>query len=579
VTGRYLFIFLLVFALLAFAQIAGAQPTSSLPHVPGRVLVQFKQGITESQANAVLTALSSRSVGQVPQTGVHIVQLPPNANEAAFANVFAARPEINFAELDRILRPADLTPNDPWYANWQWYLPKISAPAAWSTSIGSASIIIAIVDTGVYGAHEDLASKLVPGWNIYSNNSDTSDVYGHGTQVAGTAAAMGNNGIGVASVCWNCSIMPIRVSDSTGSATYSALASGTTWAADHGARVANMSFIVSDSSTVSSAARYFQQKGGVVTSSAGNYSAFDSTADNPYILTVSATDPNDNLYSWSNTGKNVDVAAPGCVYTTANGGGYTSGCGTSFSAPIVAGVAGLILSANPSLSPSQVTKILQQSADDIGAPGWDPSFGWGRVNAAKAVSMALSNITTTTAPAVSFQSPLSGATISGTAGIQVSASSSAGVTSVTLYVDNVLTGTSTVSPYAWSVNTTSLSNSSHSLMAVAKDTLGNSSSAAISVTVNNSVPDATPPTASVTSPANGATVSGNITVSVTAADNVGIASLDLLVDGTSAGTDTAAPYTFKVNTAKWVKGAHTLQARARDAAGNVGLSAVVTVYK
>src|SRR6185369_4047715 len=115
-----------------------------------------------------------------------------------------SQPEVVFAELDRIYEPQTVTPNDPWYANWEWHLKKISAPTAWSTTTGSNSVTIAIIDTGVYASHEDLASKLVSGWNVYSNNSDTSDVYGHGTQVAGAAAAASNNGLGVASVCWGC---------------------------------------------------------------------------------------------------------------------------------------------------------------------------------------------------------------------------------------------------------------------------------------------------------------------------------------------------------------------------------------
>ena len=126
--------------------------------------------------------------------------------------------------------------------------------------------------------------------------------------------------------------------------------------------------MVTTSSTVTSAARYFYDHGGVVTSAAGNYSTFDSTTDNPYILTVSGTDLNDALYSWLNTGNNVDLAAPGCAgNTTTNGGGYASACGTSF-APIVAGVAALVLSRNPSLPPAQVTTILRQSSDHLG-PG------------------------------------------------------------------------------------------------------------------------------------------------------------------------------------------------------------------
>src|SRR5438445_434046 len=155
---------------------------------------------------------------------------------------------------------------------------------------------------------------MLPGWNVYDNNSDTSDVYGHGTSVAGVAAATSNNGAGVASVAWGCKLLPVRISDLNGYATYSTIASGLTYAADHGARVANVSFRASDSSTVASAAQYFQSKGGVVAMAAGNESTFVSSADNPYVLTVSATDSNDALTSWSNTGNNIDLAAPGRVF-------------------------------------------------------------------------------------------------------------------------------------------------------------------------------------------------------------------------------------------------------------------------
>jgi thermitase len=477
-----------ILALIAAAGTVYGQPAARSSHVPGRLLVQFKAGVPDSRANGVLSSLQSWSTAQIAEIGVHIVQLPPGADENAFANAFRGRSEVAFAELDQLVPPADITPNDPWFANWESHLRKISAPTAWSTTTGSSAITIAIIDTGVDGTHEDLATKMVPGWNIYSNNSNTSDVYGHGTQVAGTAAAASNNGLGVASVCWNCMIMPVLVSDSGGNATFSNIASGITWAANHGARVAS-TWAVSDSSTVKSAAQYFQSKGGVVVAAAGNGSTFDSNPDNPYMLTISATDPNDNLYSWSNTGNNIDLAAPGCVYTTLKGGGYTTACGTSFSTPIVAGVAGLVLSVNPSLTPSQVTTILQQNADDFGPAGWDPSYGWGRVNAARAVAAAAS---VQSPPTVSFQSPTSGSTISGTVSTQVSASSTVGIASVSLYLDSVLTGTALASPYTWSVNTTTMNNGSHSFVAVAKDTLGNSSSTTSSVNVSNSVSDTSP---------------------------------------------------------------------------------------
>jgi hypothetical protein len=544
--------------------------------VRGRLLVKFRPEVTAEQAPAFVAGFQARISGELPRIGVQMIELPPQASERVYLNAFKARPEVAFAELDRIVPPADVTPNDPWYPN-EWHLPKISAPAAWSTTTGSSIITIAILDTGVDGTHEDLVSKMVSGWNFYDNNSDTADVYGHGTKVAGAAAAAGNNGKGVASLAWGCWIMPIRVSATNGYATYSAIANGITWAADHGARVANVSYRVTTSSTVSAAAQYFHSKGGVVVVSAGNESTFDSSADNPYILTVSATDPNDALYSWSNTGNNIDVAAPGCVYSTTRGGGYTSACGTSFSAPIVAGVTALVLSNNPGLTAAQVTSILQQSADDRGAAGWDPSYGWGRVNAAKAVVMAGGGTADTQPPVVSLLSPANGAVVSGTITIQVAASDNVGATSVSIAVDGALLCTLAAAPYSCSWNTTTAANGTHTLTATAKDAAGNAATASITVTLNNAA-DTTPPVIAITSPVSGSTVSGNLSVLVKATDNVGVVKVALYVDGSLSAASTTAPFTTKWNSRKAARGPHTLQTKAYDAAGNMGSSAPVTVY-
>jgi hypothetical protein len=337
---------------------------------------------------------------------------------------------------------------------------------------------------------------------------------------------------------------------------------------------------MSDSASISSSAQYFQSKGGVVTISAGNNSTFDASADNPYVLTVSATDSTDAMASWSNYGNNIDLAAPGVsIYTTTRGGGYGYWNGTSFSAPIVAGVAALILSVNPSLSGVDARSILEQSADDLGAAGWDSKYGYGRVNAARAVSKALSNGgPDTIPPTVSFASPANGATVSGTVNVQINASDNVAVQSVTFSVDGVGQGTAAVAPYNFSWDTTAVTNGSHTLTAQATDTSGNTSSTQISVTVNNSAPDTTPPTCSITSPTGGK-VGSSLTVTATASDNVGVTKVELWVDGKLSQTLTTPPWTFTLNTRRWAPGNHTLQCRAYDAAGNVGLSQVVTVTK
>ena len=356
--------------------------------VRGRILVQFRSETSSFRARSIVLSLGAQVDEEIPQIGVQVVKLPVAANEEAFVRAFAAQPEVAFAELDRLFPPDDITPNDYYYP-YEWHLTKISAPQAWTVTTGSSDVIIAIIDTGVDSTHPDLSGKMVSGWNFFDNNSNTSDVYGHGTAVAGAAAAISNNGMGVASLAWGCLIIPVRVSDTQGNASGSAIANGLRWAADNGARVANISYNVTGSATVTSAAKYFQQKGGVVTVSAGNDATFNPSPDNRYVLTVSASSNLDRVASFSNTGNNIDLSAPGTeILTTFSGGGYGYGSGTSFSAPIVAGIAALVMSADSTLSPAKVQDILEQSSDDLGPPGWDPGYGWGRVNAAKAVAMA-----------------------------------------------------------------------------------------------------------------------------------------------------------------------------------------------
>src|SRR4030095_14939753 len=270
------------------------RPSQEESFVPGRLLVKCRSDIVLDQARQIVAALGARDADQISQIGLHILELPYQANETAVLNSFAQRPEVDFAELDNRLRLEQMIPNDPFFSDPNaWGLQKIGAPDAWSISTGSSSLIIAILDTGVDGTHPDLASNMVPGRNIVGNNDDTHDVQGHGTMVAGTAAAATNNLIGVAGVAWNCRIMPIVIADSSGYATISDVAAGLTWAADHGARVANISFNATGYTTVSSAAKYFQSKGGVVAVAAGNGGSSVQIPDDPYLLTNGATDSSD----------------------------------------------------------------------------------------------------------------------------------------------------------------------------------------------------------------------------------------------------------------------------------------------
>ncbi|MGC4047162.1 MAG: S8 family serine peptidase [Armatimonas sp.] len=546
--------------------------------VPNRVLVHFREEATPVAKYLFRASAGATDLGEIHGTGIRVMHIPRGFSEAAMMAAMARQPEVESVELDEIYPPSDLIPNDTLFSN-QWALGKIAGPTAWSTSTGSNTITIAILDSGVDSTHPDLANKIVPGWNFYDNNSNTSDVFGHGTAVAGTATAASNNSTGVASVAWQCRLMPIRISDTSGNASTTTIASGLTWAADHGARVANISYACSSSSTVATAAKYFQDKGGVVVVSAGNSGTTSVALDNPYVLNVSATDANDALYSWSNRGTDVDLAAPGVVYTTNRGGGYGGWQGTSFSSPLVAGVAALVLSVRPALSGADVQNILCQSADDKGLIGKDTSYGWGRVNAARAVAMALSSAADTTPPVVGIASPTTGAIVSGTTSVSVNATDNRGVRSVDFYIDGSLQTSTTITPYAYSWNTKNWPNGIHTVGVVATDTSGNTASAQVIVTVNNIV-DIIAPTVAITSPAYGSKVGKSFTVTANASDNIGVVRVELWIDGTLDSTDTSAPYSFSVNTnaRKWAANtSHALICRAYDAKGNVGVSTTISV--
>jgi thermitase len=526
--------------------------TSSNPsdYVPDELLVQLRPGVSENRAQQIYQDQGAAVIDRLPQIRTHLVRIPAAALEKVQA-ALAHRPEFQFVEKNRIHAPV-VSPDDPYYLK-QWHLPAISAPSAWDLVRGEG-ITIAILDSGVDPTHPDLATKLVPGYNFYDNNTDAADVYGHGTEVAGSAAAVSNNNLGVTGVAWNALLMPIRVTGSNGYAYSSTLAQGLIWAADHGARVMNMSFFgVAGDSTITSAAQYVRNLGGVVVAAAGNCGCYDSTPENPYIISVSATDSSDNL--------------------------------ASFSSPITAGVVSLIMAANPGLAPAEVEQVLKTTADDLGDPGPDTSFGSGLVNAHQAVLAAYSSpppLPDITPPAVAVNSPLSGESVTGTITATVSASDDVGVAKVELYLDGVLFAADAISPYTFIWDTAQSGDGPHTLTAVAYDAAGNSAaSAPVSVSVANGGADTTPPTVGIMAPAAGSVVTKVVKVAVQARDNGLVSAVDFLVDGQVSSTMTcnasAVDLTFIWNTRKDGRGAHTLTAVARDEAGNQSASAPVAV--
>jgi subtilisin family serine protease len=545
-----------------------------------------KAGLPAAQFDKLLRGHGAKSARKLNGINVYVVDLSDQSRgqEKALARALAQNPNIKFAEVDGAIEMQQ-TPSDP-YLGSEWHLSKIGAPDAWDTSTGSG-VTIAILDGGVESGHPDLAARMVPGWNFYDNNSNTVDINGHGTMVAGVAAAAGNNGIGVAGVAWNAKIMPMRISDPNGNLTYySIVANSLTWAADHGARVANISYIVSHIATVQNAAQYMRNKGGLVVASAGNTGAYNSSPNTPTIITAAATDSSDVRASWSAYGPIVDVAAPGVgIWTTTPGGNYGPVNGTSFSSPLTAGVVALILSANPSLSPSQVDNILTSTADDLLPAGRDDYYGYGRINAARAVAAARGVATVDSQPpTVSILSP-SGGTLGGIVSVEVEAKDNIGVTRTELYVNGALHASDIAAPYSFSLDTSTLSDGNVALIAKAYDQAGNlGTSSVVNLTVANNNTVSVPSTGvssalgvSISNPSDGASVNGNVNIGVTTSDGGLVPSLSLYIDGTLMASGRGS-ISYKWNARKASNGPHTIQAVAKDG-NNATASQTIRVMK
>lgn len=551
-------------------------------HVKGRVIVTTRAGLSDADLAKVLSAHGGKAT-RIGKTNMHIVQLPAAASEAAVRNILGQHRHFKSVELDPIFKPSATT-NDP-YLGSEWHLSKIGVTTAWDSTTGAA-VTIAILDSGIDASHPDLAPQLVAGWNFYANNSDTSDLNGHGTAVAGAAAAAMNNALGVASVAGGAKIMPLRVVDANGGATGSMVAQALTWAADRGVRIANISYEgVPGNSTVQQAAQYMKSKGGLVIVSAGNAGTNLNLPAETTMIPVSATDANDAVTSWSSYGNYVALAAPGLnIWTTTKGGGYAAWWGTSFSSPITAGTAALMMSLRPDLSNAQIESLLYSTATDLGTAGRDVYYGHGRVNASAAVTAAKNAAAAdTTAPSTVVTGPAASSTVSGLVAVDVGATDNVGVARVELRVNGSLLATDLSAPYQFSWDSTKVANGSYTLSARAFDAAGNAgTSANVTVNVANAVAaDTTPPVVAITSPTSGSKLTGtSVTVRVSASDNRGTTGLSnaLYINGAKVATSTGGSLSYKWSLRKLAAGSHTVQAVSKDASGNQTSTSIQVSY-
>jgi subtilisin family serine protease len=364
--------------------------------------------------------------------------------------------------------------------------------------------------------------------------------------------------------------MPVRIADPSGYAYWSTVAQGIYWAADHGAKVANISYNgVSGSLTIQAAAQYMRNKGGVVVVAAGNSGALENIASNDALLTVAATDKNDVRASFSSYGDYVDLSAPGVsIYTSTRGGGYANASGTSFASPVVAATAALLLSANSKLNPADVDRFLTGKSVDLGSSGYDQYYGFGRVNAAAAVQAARPIVVVDTQPpSVSIASP-TGGQVSGVVPIDIESSDNVGVVRVELYVNGQLFATDELAPFAFAWDTTGKADGSYSLRVQAVDAAGNRrESLPVTVTVGN---DSAAPTIGSFNLTDGMSLSGGRqTIKVSATDNQSVAKISLSIDGKEVAAAYGGSLRYNWNTRKVVSGAHTVTVQVTDNTGNV----------
>jgi type VII secretion-associated serine protease mycosin len=371
--------------------------------VPGRLVVGLRAGSEFSQRSLregprfLEQRWGARSrVTSLAGGRSYRIDVPAGTDLEALSRTIAAGADVEYVEPDYIYH-ATVVPNDQFYSRL-YAFPKIGAEAAWDITTGNPDILIAVVDTGVYAGHPDFGGNVVAGTNFVSGNGDSSDDEGHGTHTAGIIAAVGNNGRGVAGVCWKCRILPVKALDKEGSGSSTNVAAGIRYAADRGARVINLSLGGDrDSRLLHDAVIYATNKGVLVVVAAGNEAQqgnpVEYPAAYPEVIAVAATDQNDAHAPFSNFNTYVDVSAPGVsigstIWDPSSAEAYASASGTSEAAPFVSGLAGLIWSVNPSLPSGDVRRILLETANDIGTPGPDIYFGAGRINALRAVQAA-----------------------------------------------------------------------------------------------------------------------------------------------------------------------------------------------
>jgi serine protease len=418
----FAWIFFVAMGISVYAEpVVFERSSEGIAHVPYEILVQFKTGIS-GDAIKSLNSKHGSSVIATGQRGEFVrLKVPRGKTAEEMVKLYKRLPEVKYAELDLVCQ-AFMIPNDSFYS-YQWDLKLINMEPAWDIENGDPGVVVAVLDTGVayedygesssdiyYRASDLAGTSFVAGYDFVNLDNHPNDDDGHGTHVTGTIAQTTNNASGVAGIAYECSIMPVKILDNWGLGTSAGLANGIIWAVDHGARVINMSLGfdpgVFPGQTVANAVTYAYNHGVVLVAAAGN--SGDAVVSYPAafneVISVGATHSGDARAYYSQYGEALELVAPGGDAVDRNQDGYIDGVlqqtfsgtpsnfgyyfmiGTSMATPHVSGLAGLLLSQDVSRTPAQIRQILHETAVDLGAPGWDVEYGYGRIDAYAALT-------------------------------------------------------------------------------------------------------------------------------------------------------------------------------------------------
>ncbi|MGA9349142.1 MAG: S8 family serine peptidase [Anaerolineae bacterium] len=397
----------------------------------GEVIVKFKDGVPQASVQSLLFAEGMSILHEMDNLGLMLLSVPEGRElekieelkrnplvEYAEPNYIVQVADTVVAEPDYSLRAPDVIPNDPRYPGdpGQWNLRKIEAPAAWDITTGSDRVIIAFVDSGVDLDHPELKDKIwtnpgeipgngadddgngyiddVHGWDFVNRHGEPQDDHWHGTFVSSIAAAETNNGDGMAGVSWGAEIMPVKAMNDRFESETRHLTGAIQYAADNGAKIINLSWTLYGSDypqALQNAVNHAHSKGALVVAAAGD--TFTNTYKYPasldYVVSVAATDRNDGHPAFSTYNDKVDIAAPGVDVLGVYSDTYGRLSSTHAAAAHVSGLAALIWSVNPDLTNDEVEQIIERTAVDLGDPGKDDYFGYGRIDAHAAVMAGL----------------------------------------------------------------------------------------------------------------------------------------------------------------------------------------------